>query len=682
MAIGVRITSNNLSGQTASITFQSMTGGTPIDLGIQTIPFNYYNELPYGNFTISSTTYDYVYTLTVSQPYGENQDYMYLGNVSGQTTYSLGFLNFNDFSAEIIDLGVDTTYWNENNWYPLSESGSMLDFRNDGNTERLVLFLDVNGNVVDQFSATTFDSLSGILDGRIAYFQDPDGGLFYWFNGETVYQYTFDPNTETLDIQWDWDATCLDNTFVFILRNTGTTTSTSYRVRPNGSVQPIDSWDYNLETRYYGLYYSSKYFYEFSFLNVDDTVSSIKIYNTSGGLVYYPEFLSETYNNWSINWYGNQSFNIILWNDMDDSVDYLILNHDCLNDISSDTTHAKPNYPNRSIQTDTLYFPNDVPVGGIFIHFYNTTGTFFPGGGYEIDYLDIVYKLENQESLQTYVFTNTGDNTKKFYIYGYGNKNYNTYCSTGGTNSSIFSINNDGVKITPTEQNINEITNVDYDDFGEYYVLVNSVGDNSYFYLSLNGNIEDTLTLDTSSGYDFTSRFEVFYVENSSTAYYVNNLVTGFTQTGYYNSTSTPTSYYNKDYYYRPEHFLVFNTANGLARVLSNNKLYNGFSLPLSYNDSSERRIGRDKFIYVYNDNSDNTRINLYDFNGALLNSTLVNITGWDYVYAVKDRYVVVQDTIDGQRLLTMISKDEVKQITIDNQYSSWDIINDYIWWD
>lgn len=71
----------------------------------------------------------------------------------------------------------------------------------------------------------------------------------------------------------------------------------------------------------------------------------------------------------------------------------------------------------------------------------------------------------------------------------------------------------------------------------------------------------------------------------------------------------------------------------------------------------------------------------MYNFNGALLNSTLIEDDYWNDVYAVKDRYVV-KNNIDGQYLLTMISDNEVKQITIDNEYTSWDMINDYIWWD
>ena len=124
----------------------------------------------------------------------------------------------------------------------------------------------------------------------------------------------------------------------------------------------------------------------------------------------------------------------------------------------------------------------------------------------------------------------------------------------------------------------------------------------------------------------------------------------------------------------------MYNTQNSTARVLTKDSLSNQFSLP---EDSGEREIviGKDKFLYVFLTNSDNLRINLYNFNGALLNSTIVEDDYWSDIYGVKDRYVV-KNSIDGQYLLTMISDDEVKQITIDNEYTSWDMINDYIWWD
>lgn len=683
MAIGVRITSNNLSGQTANVTFQPMTGGTPIDLGIKTIPFNYYSELPYGEYTISSTTYDYVYTLTVSQPYGQNQNYMQLGNVSGETSHSLGFLNFNDFTAEVINLGVDATYWTINNWYPLSESGTLLDFRNDGYTERLALFLNANGDIVEQFSATTFDSQTGIIDGKIAYFKDPDGGLLYWFNGQSVYQYTFDPNFETLDIQWDWDGTCLDGSFFFVISNSGNTTSYSYKVNYNGSTELINSWDYTIEQRYYGTYYSSNYFYELSRLISGNTISSLKIYDTSLTEKADLSIASNTYNAWDLQWYGNKSFNITMWNNDDSNIDYLIYNYNGVTDYVSSTTHVRgSNYTVRDVQYETNFYNDDVPSGGIFIILYNGTGNYYTGGGYEVSYLDIIYRLENQTEFTTYTFQNSGSNDKTFYPYSWGNKTFYTVCSTGDTNSAVFSITENGVNIVSTNVSYNDINGWNTNWFGDYFNYSYTTDGDSYanHRLFLNGELVDSLGFPIPSWYNISTSYGTFYMTNYEDGYYVNNQVTGYTQTEVYNDINTSTNYYTQEYYSTNSNILLYNSQNSTARVLTKDSISNQFTLPEDFGER-DLRIGKDNFLYVYLTNSDNLRVNLYNFNGALLNSTLIEDDYWNDIYAVKDRYVV-KNNIDGQYLLTMISDDEVKQITIDNEYTSWDMINDYIWWD
>ncbi len=683
MAIGVRITSNNLSGQTANVTFQPMTGGTPIDLGIKTIPFNYYSELPYGDYTISSTTYDYVYTLTVSQPYGQNQNYMQIGNVSGETSHSLGFLNFNDFTAEVINLNIDATYWSINNWYPMSESGSLMTFYNGGDNAHLVLFIDTNGNVVEQYSAITFDSQFGVIDGRITYFKDPDAGLFYWYNGQSVYQYTFDPNYETLNIQWDWDGTCLDGSFFFIIENSDNNTAYSYKVNNNGSTELINSWDYTVERRYYGTYYSSNYFYELSYLLSDNTLSSLKIYDTSGNELADLSIASNTYNSWDLGWYGDKSFNIMMWNSTDGNIDYLIYNYNGVTDYVSSTTHVRGNnYTQRTIQFETKFYPDEVNSGGIFIFLYNGTGNYYNAGGYEVSYLDVIYKLENQTELTTYVFQDSGSNDKTFDMYSWGNKTFYTLCSTGDTNSAVFSITENGVKITSTNVSYNDINGSGRDWFGDYFNYNYTTEGNSYANnkLFLNGELVDSLGFPIPNWYNTITSYETFYMTNYDVGYYVNNQVTGYTQTEVYQDTNTSQDYYTQEYYYENSNILLYNSQNSTARVLTKDSLSNQFSLP---EDSGERDfvIGKDKFLYVFLTNSDNLRINLYNFNGALLNSTIVEDDYWSDIYGVKDRYVV-KNSIDGQYLLTMISDDEVKQITIDNEYTSWDMINDYIWWD
>ena len=67
MAIGIRILSDNLSGQTTNVTYFPDTGGT-IDLGSQVFPFNYISSYYYGNYDCYVPTYGYNYVVNVPGP--------------------------------------------------------------------------------------------------------------------------------------------------------------------------------------------------------------------------------------------------------------------------------------------------------------------------------------------------------------------------------------------------------------------------------------------------------------------------------------------------------------------------------------------------------------------------------------------------------------------------------------
>ena len=115
MAVGARITSTNLSGKTATVTFVPYTGqtsGTTVNLGSKTIPFNNINTHPYGIYSLYLAEYDYTYTLTIPEPVANAQLFVYVDKIIGSNNYGIGILNFDDFTAEVIDLGVDSTYWN------------------------------------------------------------------------------------------------------------------------------------------------------------------------------------------------------------------------------------------------------------------------------------------------------------------------------------------------------------------------------------------------------------------------------------------------------------------------------------------------------------------------------------------------------------------------------------------
>ena len=67
MIQGIRITSNNLSGLTANVTFLPTTGGT-IDLGSEVIPFDNISVYPYGTYELDVPLYDRMYEINVPAP--------------------------------------------------------------------------------------------------------------------------------------------------------------------------------------------------------------------------------------------------------------------------------------------------------------------------------------------------------------------------------------------------------------------------------------------------------------------------------------------------------------------------------------------------------------------------------------------------------------------------------------
>ena len=67
MIQGIRITSDNLSGLTANVTFLPTTGGT-IDLSGQTIPFDNISDYPYGTYELDVVELDRIYEINVPAP--------------------------------------------------------------------------------------------------------------------------------------------------------------------------------------------------------------------------------------------------------------------------------------------------------------------------------------------------------------------------------------------------------------------------------------------------------------------------------------------------------------------------------------------------------------------------------------------------------------------------------------
>ena len=218
MAIGARILSNNLSGKTATVTFLPVTGstsGTTQNLGQKTIPFNNITAHPYGYYSINVTDYDYTYELNIPEPEIDVQMFVYMDTMLESSNYGVATLNFNDFTAEIIDLGVDINVWDNRDIYELTNSGFMYYFRGEDNSDdRLVIFTDSTNTEIGRYSGTTDNISRNTLDGKWIAFEDGDNGVLTYSNGKDVFTYTWDNATHYVDIEHDYDSVTSDGTFI------------------------------------------------------------------------------------------------------------------------------------------------------------------------------------------------------------------------------------------------------------------------------------------------------------------------------------------------------------------------------------------------------------------------------------------------------------------------------------
>ena len=680
MAIGVRISSENLMGQTVNVTFYPFTGGTAIDLGLKTIPFNYYTTLPYGEYVLSSSTFDVSYNLTVTEPEGQNQSVVYWGTTG--TTMALGVLNFNDFTASLITYdNIDMTYWNENSFYISFELGYMLILQNY--PEWLVLFVDEAGNLVDQYSASTTNYDYNFIDGKIAYFIDNQNGVMKYFNGTNVYEFTFDQNNEQVEVLWDYYGITLDGSFSIVVINSGSTTNTIYIVKNNGSVLTLLTYDSSLYNNYVGAFYSSNYFYMLTKLELDNSYISFKIYDSNANQVSNNTFTQGVYNNYDVSIYGLSSCQLMLYNNGDNSIDYVLLNFNGETETTITTSHQRgTNYQNYAIEyQDTLWFGSS--EGGSIVNlFYGNTDGYYNGAGFSIDYLDIVYLLKDDTNYTGYLYTDSGDFSKYFYLYGDCFLEFNTFCSVGDGLSSIFSITPSGASFTPTNINFEDLTGQDWRTFGNRFAMVfyNNTNNTAYQYFIQNGGLISSLTLNTNGPYYyFVSGSYTFYTTDGTTGWYLNSTTDTIQETDTFSQYRYTYKYYNNQVYITNGTILLFTPETMTCKILNPTSLTNNFSLP-PFNNYWDLSLGRNRFLYTYNDLSDNTRVNLYDHNGAMINSTLIPITDWYDSIGYKDRYYVVHNSGVDQRLLTLISDNTVQQVTINTNLVSWYGINDLYW--
>ena len=690
MAIGARILSNNLSGETANVTFFPTSGGT-IDLGAQTIPFNNITTDPYGVYEIYVPTYDYTYELTINQAVNGVESFVFISKMISNNNNGVMNLNFNDFTAEVLDLGIDYTGWYINDIYPLTNSGYAYYFENENTCDLWwVVFTDSAGNVIGEYQANTdCDYDYDVLSGKLVYFTDHFNGITKYSNGQEVYTLTVDPAYQDFYFDGEWDGVTSSNTYVVKIDNTTGNTESIYVLSGETLIQMGDSFSsvtYDVQP---ATYFSGNFIPVRTYNNDNSEFESLKIYGVDASLLQTVNLSGLTYNDYQYSFYGDNKYYILFYNNGNSAVDYFIVHYDGNTDTLNTTTHDRgTNYESYDTFSDTRFFPNN---GGcesfaITLYKYNTNNNI----GTVVEYCDIIYMLSGDTNFRTYVFQDSGAADKTINLNFSRSNSLNTLCDNGDGIVSTLSLVQSGA----TYNSLNIPMSGNPSNWNQYTIRNGSVfitmEDSTNTIVTLSHVVEGGILADMINGiplngsyslevegiadiFQFTNySADTYHVDSTSDLFQSGGTLSGDTLLYFY-----PGNQFKQDFLTTGP-ILTFNTTTRESNILSSTGYTDTFILPEFTSVAIE--VGSNKFMYTFIDMSGFTNINLYDFNYNLLNSIVTEYTSRWYSLSCGDRFVSIIDE-NNQYISYLVSESTITStsLTNDNSYST---VNDFIYWD
>ena len=697
MAVGARITSENLSGKTATVTFTPYTGqtsGTTVNLGSKTIPFNNINTHPYGDYNLYFAEYDYTYTLNIPEPVTDSQLYVYVSKMVNDNNYGAATLNFNDFTATLIDLNVDSNDYYIDDLHPLTNSGYGYHFRGENNSDdHVVIFTDASNTEIGRYSGTTGGYDFSDLDGRWNFFGDYNNGVLKYSNGTDVYTYEYDSDRYSIDLQWDYDATMSNGSFIIIKYDDAQGTDHhALLFKSDGTQTTLKSWttgdmvDYNFHLQF------NNDIFAVEKLNPDG-YEQLEICGLDGTVLETVSLSGATYDNRNYGFYGANKYFVTYYDNNDINTAYKIVSYNFNTTALTETSHARgTEYQNYADKGWSYFWPDETLRDNLVIIFYDNTGS-YTNWGYEVNYMDIMYIFGNQTSFTTFTFAN--DETKSIvpWLDLTGSNMFRSRCNNGDGVASVLTILSGSTYIESLGVNISGITSSNYWDIDNRTVYgLYTDEDYTGFTMTLinaTGGTQDVKSIQMVGAYgsnDSRSQYKTFYFGCNSVTldgyggWYVNDTTTTFVQTGYYYWQ------YRADNFYTPtflenSNMVLYHYGDNVARVLKADGISNEFSLS-AWNQNKGLEVGDTMFIHYYDDTDSYYHVKLYDFDGNLLNTLDTTFTDYNDMYAVKDRFVArFYNNNTNRYVMYMISADNIESVELDD-YNTYDTANDYIWWD
>lgn len=682
MAVGVRITSDNLNGKTAQVTF-TPTSGSLQNLGTKTIPFNNITTSPYGTYSLYFAEYDYTYTLEILEPSTNSELFVFVSRMVGSDNYGAVTMNATDFTAEIINFNVDSTYYGINNIYPSTELGFLYEFEGrDNYQEKYVIFTDNNNNVIGTYTGSINDRDLSTLEGRWLTYEDVTNGVFKASNGTNVYTMEWNPEVYGVNIEWDYDATNRSGSFVLEKSRNDNSGSVYILCKQDGTMDEIYTISEPGIYTDFKLHFNSTFMINVTWDDANSQYVEFDIRDADGTIIGDSYLLANNdivYNSYNYGFFGSNKAFLVFWNQNDNSVDYKIYVYNGDTDTMITDTHIRGvNFTQFDTQSNNWFWPDEDRSENLVLTFYNSIE--WNNIGYTVDYCDIWYLLEGDTEFSKYTFAD--DVIKTIQPWGpITDDGYFTIVADENGNTKVLAINQNGLTLSNTLVSTVTVNNTNWDQIGNRFLLWLWVNNSTlliHYLVNSSGVILDTLEFENPTNHNVSTNRNIAYIRSNDQGYYINNNTTTFTSTNYYPDTYWPYTFITSDFL-DPDVIFLFNPSNRLGRILRGNSLGTEFELPESNNYNI--RLGLDKIMYVYDPvGGSTTRINLYNFSGTLLNTYDTDHEGWQNTEVSKNRYITYCLN-NGIYTIIMINEDDVlvRTITDLNNYYS---INDYAWWD
>ena len=603
-------------------------------------------------------------------------------------------------ASEVIDTGLDRDLYFEDRILQVNHGGYSLIFGNDDTGDRKVLFIDALGTLVETFDFGNNNWDSDRASGFVNVITDYDGGVMKFFDGTAVGTYTWDPMSEEVDFNSNWEPTSIDRTFAIYTRNTSTDVVTWKLANAQTGVvnlRTYDANDYSTEP----IIYTSGNFVVLPFYdNNTELHSSLEIYGVDGTLKHTQSLTGATLNSWDARTFGTGKFSIIYTNNVDEDVAYHIYAYiESTNSLVS-TTHARgANYRNRDTESESLDRPSENTNCESIHYTFRSNSTNYNNQLDYYNYIDYVSLFDGGSSFVTNVFANNV--SKGISRDSDSTKFLNDLVNTGDGKLKSMLVTPSGFTYTELLADVTTLTNIDHTLLNNdiiYILYLNNVNNvyNYYVIDGITGAIRDTLTTSTVGNYNDTwdTEFDTLYIRNHDTAeaWYMNRNQYEFADTTYYASTENASDFYNEDGWIEEPVLVMYNpNTDGKCRVLTPDGISNEFTLPISTQGGYDLTLGKSFFTWRYHNVDGKPSMRIYDFSGNTLNDYVspiaadVNSNFHQYGTIGNLVYVVAgegcPDNQCGTLVPTILNTDGTtsSRTIFGNYYTS---ATDFFWWD